>query len=285
MSVSPRTRQGLTRSIVIGLALAFPPLVSAPTFSGLGAPLDRGDQQARPAARQEVLWNEVESLVPTPLFFPDGFDAGEPRTLIVALHGYGSSAEAFSRVGEQLAAAGFLVAVPQAPYAFVTEGRLGFDWTLHHLDDDVLSDRATLPLVWQFLPALVRDLGERYSVDRVYALGFSQGAVLAMATSINNHDVFDGVVSFGLPDFRPGWFPGDAFAAGREVDVLLVHGDADDRVPFAVSEAARDRLVAAGYDVTLYSFSGGHSVPDEQLARVAQWIRLGRGEHLPLPTG
>lgn len=230
-------------------------------------------QESQSAGRQEVIWHEVESLVPTPLFFPVGFDAEDPHTLIVALHGYGSSAEAFGRVGEQLAAHGFLVALPQAPYAFLVEGRVGFDWTLHHLDDDALANRATLPLVESFLPDLARDIGARYSIDRVYALGFSQGAVLAMATSIINHDVFDGVVSFGLPDLRSGWFPGDAFAAGRGVDVLLLHGDADDRVPFAVSSDARDRLTAAGYDVTLHSFRGGHSVLDEQLDYVARWIR------------
>jgi len=264
-------RQRRTSSVLaIGLALGvlwLPPVSS------------RVAQATTPSAQQdaEVIWHEVEALVPTRLFFPEGFDGEQPRTLIVALHGYGSSAKAFSRVGEQLAGHGFVVAVPQSPYAFLAEGRLAFDWTLHHLDDDALANRATFPLVEEFLPDLVREIGDRYSIDRAYALGFSQGAVLAMATAIINHDVFDGVVSFGLPDFRPGWFPGDALASAREVAVLLVHGDADDRAPFASSEAARDQLTAAGYDVTLHRFRGGHSVQDQELELAAQWIRQKAG--------
>ena len=249
---------------VVALTAAFTLPVSGQVVAG---------QQSPSAGQQEVIWHEVESLVPTRLYFPEDFDADESHVLVIALHGYGSSAQAFGRVGEQLAAAGFIVALPQPPYGFLVEGGLGFDWTLHHLDDDALSDRATLPLVERFLPSLAGEISGRYSIDGVYALGFSQGAVLAKATSIVNHEVFDGVVSFGLPDFRPGWFPGDAFAAGRGVDVLLVHGDADDRAPAAVSVAARDRLAAAGYDVALQRFAGGHSVPDEQLELVAQWIR------------
>jgi phospholipase/carboxylesterase len=233
------------------------------------------------AQQREVIWHEATALVPTQLFFPAAFDAEEPHTLVVALHGYGSSAEAFGRVGRRLAADGFLVAVPQPPYAFPVEGGVGFDWTLHHLNDDALSDRATPPLIERFLPDLVRDIGARYAIDRVYALGFSQGAVMAIATSVINHDVFDGAVLFGLADFRAGWFPGNSFVEGRDVDVLLVHGRADDRVPFAVSERARDALAAAGYDVTLQPFRGGHSVPDEQLELVADWIRDRVGSSLP----
>ena len=222
---------------------------------------------------QQTLWHDATALLPTRIHFPDDFDATRPHALIVALHGYGSSAEAFGRVAEKLVGNGFIVAVPQAPYAFLIDGRLGFDWTLFHIGDDTLADRAALPLIREYLPTVVRDISARYPIDDVYVLGFSQGAVMALATAIVNHDLYAGAISFGLPDYRPGWLPEGALASGHDVEILLLHGRQDDRAPFAASEAARDHLSAAGYDVTLRGFNGGHTVPDVQLDYVSRWIR------------
>ncbi len=247
-------------SVVLSLALGIAPQQPA-------AP----DTSAPP--QQEVLWYETTAVAPTRVFFPPEFDAGRSHTLVIALHGYGSSAEEFARIAHQLTAAGFLVALPESPYGFLVEGRLGFDWTLFHIGDDTLSNRATLPLMVEYLPAVAKDISERYSVDQIYALGFSQGAVLALGTAVFDPELFGGAVMFGLPAFQPGWIPDDALGAGRDLPLLLIHGDRDDRAPFAASEAARDFFSAAGYDVTLHGFNGGHSVPPDQLEYAARWMR------------
>lgn len=79
------------------------------------------DSERIPAPKTEVFWQEAPALVPVRMLFPPDFDRDTPRTLIVALRGFGSSAEEFQRVGDQLAGAGFLVALPEAPYAFIRE--------------------------------------------------------------------------------------------------------------------------------------------------------------------
>lgn len=236
-------------------------------------PLPHAAAQATDEPRQETVWHEATTFAPTTILFPADFDAAEPHTLVVALHGYGSSARAFRRVAEVLIAQGFVVAVPEAPYALLVENGLGFDWTLHHVDDDELSNRATPPLMREYLPAVARDIAERYPIDRAYTLGFSQGAVLALGTAVFNPELFDGAVSFGLPAFSPEWVSPAALAAGRDVGMLLIHGDADELAPFAASEAARAYFATADYDVTLKPFRGGHTVPDEQLMIAVRWMR------------
>jgi dienelactone hydrolase len=49
--------------------------------------------------------------------------------------------------------------------------------------------------------------------------------------------------------FHQGWRP-----VGK---VFLHHGDADNIVPYAVSESVREGLTAAGADITLYTYPGG----------------------------
>jgi phospholipase/carboxylesterase len=230
-----------------------------------------------PPAATELFWQRTATLVPIRMILPPGFTAQEPHTLIVALHGYGSSAERFRRVGERLAEAGLMVALPEATYAFMREdGELGFDWGLYHTGDSALDRRAFELLITESMSDVVRAVQERYAVERTYVLGFSQGAIAAVLSGIYLNDALDGVITFGLGAYDPQWFAdptlASSLAAARHLSVLLIHGDEDERVPVAVSEGAREHLAGEGYEVTLHRFHGGHSVPDKELDFVIQWL-------------
>jgi len=239
---------------------------------------EAADSMSASPTRADVFWQAVPALVPIRMILPPGFVAEQAHTLIIALHGYGSSSEGFQRVGERLAEAGYLVALPETTYPFLTEeGKLGFDWGLYHTGDPELDQRAFELLVTQYMPEAVRAIKERYAIEDTYLLGFSQGAIAAVLSGIYTNEAFDGVISFGLGGYDPAWFEIPVLAApltsGTHLSVLLIHGEADERVPLAVSELARDHLVGAGYDVTLRTFRGGHTVPNDQLDFVARWLR------------
>jgi phospholipase/carboxylesterase len=223
--------------------------------------------------KTELFWHEAKALIPTRVVFPPEFDAKRAHTLIVALHGIGGTAEEFQHIAGELAAEGFVVAIPQAAYPMLVQGKLGYDWQLFHRRDFELVKRATELASSDQLPPLVTDLQQRYRIDQVYVLGFSQGALLAMVTGLYNSELFDGVVSFGPPAFDTSWFTGNTLVASSGVRVLLVHGQEDPHARFAVSEHARDALKEAGYDVTFRPFDGGHTVPNDQLDFVAEWMR------------
>lgn len=226
----------------------------------------------------ELFWHEVPTLVPIQMVLPKGFVRENPHTLVVALHGYGSSATEFRRIADELAAAGFVVALPEATYSMAIGAGVGYDWTLTQQDDPALGERATRLLASKYLPATVREIRGRYAIKDVYVLGFSQGAVVALLTGIYNPSVFRGVISFGLPVFDPSWIAPDAPTTGRGVHVLLVHGHQDERAPRSVSERTGAHFKQAGYNVSLRIFEGGHTVPSAELARAAQWISSGDAE-------
>jgi phospholipase/carboxylesterase len=235
----------------------------------------QGDPPQPKRTETEVLtiWHEAKALIPTQVILPPDFDPEKAYSLIVALHGYGSSAEAFSRVGRRLANAGFIVAIPEAPYAMLVDGKLGYDWFLYHRGDDALQMRAGMLGAADHLPGVVTDLWRRYRIGDVYVLGFSQGAIGAFVTGLNNSGLFDGVVSFGLPAFDTAWFLDDTLRTARDLRILIIHGDQDERAPIRYLQKARDTLRAAGYDVTFRTFSGGHSVPNNELEYVKEWVQ------------
>lgn len=233
---------------------------------------DTPPKPAPSAAEAVTIWHEAKALVPTLVILPSDFKPDEVHTLIVALHGYGSSAEAFERVGRRLADAGFIVALPEAPYPMLVGQKLGYDWFLYRRGDDALQLRAGALESEDHLPAVVTDLRRRYRIDDVYVLGFSQGAIVAIVTGVNNNGLFDGIITFGLPAFDTAWFRDNALRTGRDLRILLVHGDKDERAPISMSERARDTFSAAGYDVTFRTFSGGHAVPNDELEFVQGWV-------------
>lgn len=234
------------------------------------------DEPPKPAqAEAEVLtiWHETKALVPTQVILPPEFDPEHPRTLIIALHGYGSSAERFARVGRTLANAGFIVAIPEASYPILVNQELDYDWFLYSKGDDALQLRAGTLAAEDHLPGVVIDLRRRYRIDDVCILGFSQGAIMAFIAGVNQNGLFDGIVSFGLPAFDTAWFHENSLNTARDLRILIIHGEQDERAAIGISERARDTLRAAGYEVTLRTFSGGHSVPDEQLEFVRTWVQ------------
>ena len=249
-------------------------LLVAPLLPSLSPPVSPTGscQQPAPAPAGEVLWHEAKALLPTIVVAPPDHDPARPTTLVLGLHGYGGTAEEFAWIADVLAERGFLVALPESPYPMLVGGEVGYDWMLTRTDDEPLEVRAATLAMREHLPAVVRDLRQRHAIDRVYTLGFSQGAALALLTAVHEPELFDGVVSFGIPLFDAGWFSSDTLELGHGLRVLLVHGEQDERAPFAASQDAHAALEAAGYDVTLVPFEGRHHIPEQPLRRAATWM-------------
>jgi phospholipase/carboxylesterase len=218
-----------------------------------------------------VLWHEAKVVLPTRVFHPPDFDSEREHTLIIGFHGYGASAEGFGRTAQALADMGFLVALPESGYPVLAERELGFQW-FPSIEDAELGHQLPNLLFFDRIPALLADLRTRYSIDRAYTLGFSEGAVAAMGSAIFLHEDFAGAVHFGLPEFSSDWLPGQSLPEGKNVRLLFLHGDEDQRVPLSISEKTQSFFSDAGYEATLHPFSGGHTVPRDQLEVVADWI-------------
>ncbi len=226
------------------------------------------------ASKGRQVWSEASALVSTKIHVPEDFDSTREYPLLIALHGFGSSADLFGRIASHFTERGFVVAVPEGAYSVGVEDRVGRDWFLHQPPTEWsdLRLRALQLVARSQLPSVLAEVKREHEISKAYLLGFSQGGIVAYYSGITHHDDFDGIVIFGsLMDAE--WMDSSTLAEGNRVPVLIFQGTEDELVPAWMSESTRDLLLSHGYDVTYREFSGGHRVPPELLHSVTDWIQ------------
>ncbi|HEX9365864.1 MAG TPA: alpha/beta fold hydrolase [Vicinamibacterales bacterium] len=194
-----------------------------------------------------------------------------PPTLVL-LHGYGSSAERWAPFTQTIRwpAPGRFV-FPQGPDLMVrTDGAPdGRAWWPLDLTSYIPAGEAVpnmsgarppgLKAAASLVEALLHDRG---SVPRgpVVLGGYSQGAMVASEVAFGSRVPLSALVilSGALVDER-SWE--SQFNERRGLPVFLAHGRRDRTLPFDAADRFRQKLEAAGLQVTWCPFDGGHDIP------------------------
>ncbi|MCX7686043.1 MAG: prolyl oligopeptidase family serine peptidase [Acetobacteraceae bacterium] len=192
---------------------------------------------------------------------------GPPGCLVLLLHGYGADGADLIGLAEPWGRAvpGALFLAPDAPEPcdLAPWGRQWFP--LSDMDPARLAEGVSraVPAV----QALAAEEAARHGIapGRVALMGFSQGAMLALAAGLSADPppacilAYAGALLAGLGAARP--------------PVLLVHGEADTVVPAAASRAAASALQAAGVPVqALFRPALGHGIDEAGIAAGAAFL-------------
>lgn len=200
---------------------------------------------------------------------------GRPNSLVVLLHGYGSNGADLLGLApywaKQLPHAQFVA--PNAPQP-VAMAPGGFQWFALGQPDPRLMETGARAAAGPLDRFLDREL-ERYGLDggRMALIGFSQGSMMALHVGLRRPIAPAGIIGFS------GALVGRARLKEERScapEVLLIHGDRDDRIPLAAMFDAADGLSEAGASAQWHiSYGVPHSIgPDgldlggEFLARV-----------------
>ncbi len=225
------------------------------------------------ATAQEMLHLPAEVLLQTRVHLPADYSDGSSYPLVLALHGHGGSLETFDFLAPLFQQRGVILAAAQAPYPFVHEQGLGFDWQNRRSGSDEAAAQATR-LTIDYVRQVAAELRERFAVDELYLLGFSQGGSMAYRIAIGDPS-FRGMLAFGS-SFRAEWLGAQELAATPQLRVFIAHGIGD-RLLIANATGARDLLRHSGYAVAFQSFGGAHEIPPRVAAQAIDWILDGRG--------
>ncbi|MEQ8389028.1 MAG: alpha/beta fold hydrolase [Alphaproteobacteria bacterium] len=207
---------------------------------------------------------------------------GRAAALVILLHGVGANGDDLIGLAPHLASAlpDARFIAPDAPEAFPYQpmggrARQWFpvdDMDLHRLARE--AERARPVLEAYIEAALARDgLAPRH----LALVGFSQGAMMALAAALARVDPVAAVVSFS------GAHLGAVRPDVAHPPVLLVHGAADTVVPAHALDMTRESLWAAGVDVTAHLRPGlGHGIDPEALALARDFLvaRLAPGKSI-----
>jgi len=193
----------------------------------------------------------------------------DPPPLLIALHGYGQSCRNFMRMIRVLHHRGFPIVAPQAPNHFRWSEEppaVGFAWVTEFEPERTIQD------VVGYITRLVSEVGEKrpFDPDKVFLMGFSQGAALAYRLASQGTIKPAGVIACSgklTEDIteRLGEFP--AFPT------LIIHGDEDDSVPIDEAKEAAAQLREHGFEVETQYFEGQHLMPIDKIEYIAEWIR------------
>lgn len=195
----------------------------------------------------------------------------EPPPVLVLVHGVRSNEDDLFSLVPYLDGR-FLVASVRGP---VTFGPGMYGW-LHaeFRPDRIVVDEQEAEASRLTLVRFIDELVEAHQADpaRVYLMGFSQGAVMALNVGLTRPDRVAGVVAMSgrvMPEIVPKMAEVSALEG---LAILMVHGTEDPVLPVHLGRDARDRLGSLPVDLTYREYPMAHEVTMESLNQVAEWL-------------
>jgi phospholipase/carboxylesterase len=203
---------------------------------------------------------------------------GPAKQLVILLHGYGADGDDLVALGREWARllpdAAFVS--PHAPETLpggYFGGRQWFHLEMrgeHEWDE---GTRKAHPALCAFIQEEAKKAG--LPLGSVALVGFSQGTMMALHTGLRLPEAPAAIVGFS------GHLAG-ANRLAQEIrvkpPVLLIHGSADEVIPFQATHLARDALAAAGVPVQWQIRPGlGHGIDPEGLLAAGLFLRSAFG--------
>ena len=194
----------------------------------------------------------------------------ETYALLVLLHGRGADAHDLLPLANELGRDDLLVVSPQAPYALPGPFGMGYAWyDMHDIGDpDPTTFDPSLTQLRGFLDAAIE--GYPVDADRVFLLGFSQGAVMSLATALTDSRHLAGIVA--LSGYLPEAVSGAPGGTLNRLAIFVGHGSDDPLIPVSEGRKAHDVLIAKGADVTYREYSVAHRIAPDELGDIREWL-------------
>lgn len=181
-----------------------------------------------------------------------GASLRDATRVVVVLHGYGASMRDLARLAPEVAALG----APERTAFVHVDAPLSLGagrawWRTTNPAERAESARR--------VSALVDDLLAETGLppDRVYLVGFSQGAALALDLALARPGTLGGVVALSPCTERIDWA---ALASRPPVRGAIVHGRSDRICRFDGSASLAAMLAERGHAIELVGFDGDHEI-------------------------
>lgn len=185
---------------------------------------------------------------------PEGFRAGQPRDVVVVLHGYGlDHTWSPAALPADILAPGAIVVSPDGS----REAPDGARFPGLEIADVIL------------MRDFVLEMTRTFPTAKIVLVGHSQGAFAQIMLANRFPRLFNGVVCYG------GGVPKMPMMGLKVVPAAFIHGTDDDLVPLRVAVEGRDVIVAEGAKAAVLRrvIGGGHNPDAKEAALGVAWVR------------
>jgi phospholipase/carboxylesterase len=185
---------------------------------------------------------------------------------LIMLHGRGATSNDILGLHQHLPLDGYYIVAPQAA---------NFTWYPYSFLAPIAQNEPWLSSALHLIRSLVDDIeASGITSDRIYLLGFSQGACLTLEFATRNARRWGGVIAF------TGGLIGDkinnANYAGDYADtrVFIGNSDHDPHVPASRTQQSADILQKMGASVVHRIYPGmGHTINQDEIAEASAILK------------
>jgi len=197
---------------------------------------------------------------------PKNYLEGETYPAIFVMHGIGSNEQNMLSLVNGLDDSFFIFSIRghlSQPPGFAYFTIQGFGKPHREVFDEGVNK----------LTSFIEYASEQYPIDlnRLYLLGFSQGAILAMTLGLTLGNKIKGIVALSgyIPMFVKEEYNIDP---GENLSVFISHGNMDQVLPFGWGIENVDFFNKLGIPVTFKEYAEGHTVSNANLLDFHQWL-------------
>lgn len=190
--------------------------------------------------------------------------------LLILLHGYGSNEQDLFSFAEELPDE-LLIISAQAPYEM---GYGGYAWYAINFDaqNGKFSDLDQARESVEKISSFIDEIKVKYNTNpqKTFLLGFSQGAILSYATTLNHPNKVQHVIALSgyiNEDLLPNQISEDI-----KTDYYISHGTVDQVLPVDWARKAPEILKGFGLQAVYSEYPVGHGVAPQNFYSFKEWI-------------
>jgi phospholipase/carboxylesterase len=206
--------------------------------------------------------------------------APNPTAAIIWMHGLGADANDFVPMVKELDlrnCPAIRFVFPNAPKIPVTVngGYIMPAWyDIMGADIAKREDEGGLRASQKKIEQLIdREIARGIPAERIIIAGFSQGCAMTLQVGLRYPQKLAGMMCLS------GYVPlaehvaTERHAANQDTSIFMVHGSDDPVIPIQRAEQSRDLLVSLGYQVQWHSYWMQHSVSQQEVLDIGNWLR------------
>ena len=187
------------------------------------------------------------------------------RVAIIAIHGWKGNRSSMEHVANALDMKYAQWTFIQGPYVVNDNEYSWFDGN----ENEGWRYQESFDLLHQSILNLNRN---GFPNSKIFLLGFSQGACLAMEFIIRQEFSLGGIIPIAGFIGKKDRFKSDLADGTSDTPVLLIHGSRDEMVLPTESEIAFELFSNAGFNVQLQTPSVGHKIPLQTKGIIEKFI-------------